>query len=155
MSSVSNQDQAVGRQRRSNQRVPSSTAKLDQILDGIHAGAERQQQLEGSIEKLAGAVHQLALSSVRYEEKVMQLENKTSKEIAVQGEQLKALGQKFESLEDVVKDLRSLVNDLEESRQSQKYWFRKVATIVLTPVIIAALGLLLWGYTTLRDGGFL
>lgn len=154
MSSVSNQDQAVGRQRRNTPRVPSSTAKLDQILHGINAGAERQTQLESSIEKLAGAVHQLALSSVRYEEKVLQLENKTSKEIAVQGEQLKALGQKFESLEDVVKDLRSLVNDLEESRQSQKYWFRKVATIVLTPVIIAALGLLLWGYTTLRDGGF-
>lgn len=155
MSSVNSQNEAVGRKGRGNPRVPSSTAKLDQILDGMRSGAERQLQLESSIDKLAESVHQLALSSVRYEEKVLQLENKTSKEIAVQGEQLKALGQKFESLEDVVKDLRSLVKDLEESRQSQKYWFRKVATIVLTPVIVAALGLLLWGYTTLREGGFL
>lgn len=155
MSPVANQDPALGRKGRSIQRNAGSTAKLDLILDGMRSGAERQQQLESSIDKLAGAVHQLALSSVRYEEKVLQLENKTSKEIAVQGEQLKALSQKFESLEDVVKDLRGLVKELEENRQNQKYWFRKVVGIVLVPIIMAALGLLLWGYATLRDTGFL
>ncbi|HCU64558.1 MAG TPA: hypothetical protein DF774_02230 [Rheinheimera sp.] len=150
MSSGTNQDSAVARSRRGGVRTPSSTAKLDLILDGIRAGAERQLQLESSIDKLAGAVHNLAMSSVRYEEKVLQLETKTSKEIATQGEQLKSLHSKFESLENVVGDLRSVVNALEENRKTQQYWFRKILGSILVPVVIGIIAVAGWVYVVVQ-----
>ncbi|MDZ7868819.1 MAG: hypothetical protein U5L02_06375 [Rheinheimera sp.] len=65
--------------KRGARRIASSTAKLDAILAEVKSGTDRQQRLETSIDKLADAVKDLALSSVRYEEKVLQLEQKTTK----------------------------------------------------------------------------
>ena len=131
-------------------RQPSSTAKLDQILDGMRTGAERQLQLESGINTQAGAVHALAMSSVRYEEKVLQLETKTSKEIATQGEQIKSLHSKFESLEDVVVDLKSVVSALEANRKTQQYWFRKIMGSILVPVVIGIVAVAGWVYVMVQ-----
>ena len=118
--------------KRGARRIASSTAKLDAILAEVKSGTDRQQRLESSIDKLADAVKDLAVSSVRYEEKVLQLEQKTTKEIAVQGEQLA-------SLQKTVNDIKDVVDVLERQRQSQQYWFRKIVGVILVPVIVAIL----------------
>lgn len=118
--------------KRGARRVPSSTAKLDAILAEVRSGTDRQQRLESSIDKLADAVKDLAVSSVRYEEKVLQLEQKTTKEIAVQGEQLAALQKS-------VNDIKDVVDVLERQRQSQQYWFRKIVGVILVPVVVVVL----------------
>lgn len=118
--------------KRGARRVPSSTAKLDAILAEVRSGTDRQQRLESSIDKLADAVKDLAVSSVRYEEKVLQLEQKTTKEIAVQGEQLAALQKS-------VNDIKDVVDVLERQRQSQQYWFRKIVGVILVPVVVFVL----------------
>lgn len=118
--------------KRGARRIASSTAKLDAILAEVRSGTDRQQRLESSIDKLADAVKDLAVSSVRYEEKVLQLEQKTTKEIAVQGEQLAALQKS-------VNDIKDVVDVLERQRQSQQYWFRKIVGVILVPVIVVVL----------------
>ena len=118
--------------KRGARRVASSTALLNNILAEVKSGTDRQQRLESSIDKLADAVKDLALSSVRYEEKVLQLEQKTTKEIAVQGEQLAALQKS-------VNDIKDIVDVLERNRQSQQYWFRKIVGVIMVPVIVAIL----------------
>ena len=118
--------------KRGARRIASSTAKLDAILAEVRSGTDRQQRLESSIDKLADAVKDLAVSSVRYEEKVLQLEQKTTKEIAVQGEQLAALQKS-------VNDIKDVVDVLERQRQSQQYWFRKIGGVILVPVIVVVL----------------
>lgn len=131
MQSGISEAQAVAAKRGA-RRIASSTAKLDAILAEVKSGTDRQQRLESSIDKLADAVKDLALSSVRYEEKVLQLEQKTTKEIAVQGEQLSALQKS-------VNDIKDIVDVLERNRQSQQYWFRKIVGVILVPVIVAIL----------------
>lgn len=118
--------------KRGARRIASSTAKLDAILAEVRSGTDRQQRLESSIDKLADAVKDLAVSSVRYEEKVLQLEQKTTKEIAVQGEQLA-------SLQKTVNDIKDVVDVLERQRQSQQYWFRKIVGVILVPVVVVVL----------------
>lgn len=118
--------------KRGARRIASSTAKLDAILAEVRSGTDRQQRLESSIDKLADAVKDLAVSSVRYEEKVLQLEQKTTKEIALQGEQLAALQKS-------VNDIKDVVDVLERQRQSQQYWFRKIVGVILVPVIVVVL----------------
>lgn len=131
MQSGISEAQAVAAKRGA-RRVPSSTAKLDAILAEVRSGTDRQQRLESSIDKLADAVKDLAVSSVRYEEKVLQLEQKTTKEIAVQGEQLAALQKS-------VNDIKDVVDVLERQRQSQQYWFRKIVGVILVPVVVVVL----------------
>lgn len=118
--------------KRGARRIASSTAKLDAILAEVRSGTDRQQRLESSIDKLADAVKDLAVSSVRYEEKVLQLEQKTTKEIAVQGEQLAALQKS-------VNDIKDVVDVLERQRLSQQYWFRKIVGVILVPVVVVVL----------------
>lgn len=118
--------------KRGARRIASSTAKLDAILAEVRSGTDRQQRLESSIDKLADAVKDLAVSSVRYEEKVLQLEQKTTKEIAVQGEQLAALQKS-------VNDIKDVVDVLERQRLSQQYWFRKIVGVILVPVVVFVL----------------
>ena len=118
--------------KRGARRIASSTAKLDAILAEVRSGTDRQQRLESSIDKLADAVKDLAVSSVRYEEKVLQLEQETTKEIAVQGEQLAALQKS-------VNDIKDVVDVLERQRLSQQYWFRKIVGVILVPVVVVVL----------------
>ncbi len=131
MQSGISEAQAVAAKRGA-RRIASSTAKLDAILAEVKSGTDRQQRLESSIDKLADAVKDLALSSVRYEEKVLQLEQKTTKEIAVQGEQLAALQKS-------VNDIKDVVDVLERQRLSQQYWFRKIVGVILVPVVVVVL----------------
>lgn len=138
MQSGISEAQAVA-SKRGARRIASSTAKLDAILAEVQSGANRQLKLESSIDKLADAVKDLALSSVRYEEKVLQLEQKTTKEIAVQGEQLVALQKS-------VNDIKDIVDVLERQRQSQQYWFRKIVGTILVPVVIGIISVAGWIY---------
>lgn len=130
--------------KRGARRIASSTAKLDAILAEVRSGTDRQQRLESSIDKLADAVKDLAVSSVRYEEKVLQLEQKTTKEIAVQGEQLA-------SLQKTVNDIKDVVDVLERQRQSQQYWFRKIVGVILVPVVVVVLLAAGYVYSTLNS----
>lgn len=130
--------------KRGSRRIASSTAKLDAILAEVRSGTDRQQRLESSIDKLADAVKDLAVSSVRYEEKVLQLEQKTTKEIAVQGEQLA-------SLQKTVNDIKDVVDVLERQRQSQQYWFRKIVGVILVPVVVVVLLAAGYVYSTLNS----
>lgn len=127
--------------KRGARRIASSTAKLDAILAEVKSGTDRQQRLESSIDKLADAVKDLALSSVRYEEKVLQLELKTTKEITVQGEQLVALQKS-------VNDIKDIVDVLERNRQAQQWWFRKIVGVILVPVVVIILAAAGYLYTS-------
>jgi hypothetical protein len=120
--------------KRGARRTPSSTAKLDAILAEVQAGANRQHRLESSIDKMADAVRDLAVSSVRYEEKVLQLEHKTTKEIEAQGQQLIELKKSVDSIAKVV-------DGLETQRQTQQFWFRTIFGYILVPVVIGVFAL--------------
>jgi len=120
--------------KRGARRTPSSTAKLDAIFAEVQAASNRQHRLENGIEKLADAVRDLAVSSVRYEEKVLQLEHKTTKEIEAQGQQLLELKKSVDSIAKVV-------DGLESQRQTQQFWFRTIFGNILVPVVIGVLAL--------------
>nr|DAV09150.1 MAG TPA: vesicle-associated membrane protein 2 [Caudoviricetes sp.] len=114
-----------GSQSRKPARVASSTAKLDLLMAHNIAHNER---LEVSIGRLADSVHQLAMSSARFEEKSAAQEVRLS------------------DLERRNGDLEVTVARLEENRLTQQYWMREIAGKVLVPVVIGILMLSGWLY---------
>ncbi len=110
-----------GSQNRKPARVASSTAKLDILI-------AHNERLEVSIGRLADSVHQLAISSVRFEEKSSAQEVRISELERRNGE------------------LEVTVARLEENRLTQQYWMREIAGKVLVPVVIGILMLSGWLY---------
>lgn len=108
-------------QRRRPARQPSSSAKLDLLI-------AHNERLEGSINRLAESVHQLAMSSVRFEEK------SSTQELRIT------------ELEKDNSTLKVTVARLEENRLSQQYWMRKVGGTVLVPVFVFAFIVVSWFY---------
>lgn len=110
-----------GSRNRAPARVASSTAKLDILI-------AHNERLEVSIGRLADSVHQLAMSSVRFEEKSSAQEVRISELERRNGE------------------LEVTVARLEENRLTQQYWMREIAGKVLVPVVIGILMLSGWLY---------
>lgn len=98
--------------RRPTLRTPSSTAKLDLLI-------ANQEHTRSSIDRLAESVHQLAMSSVRFEEKSSTQEARIT------------------NLEGEVSDMKVTVARLEENRLNQQYWLRKIGGTILVPICIA------------------
>lgn len=100
--------------RRTALRTPSSTAKLDLLI-------ANQEHTRSSIDRLAESVHQLAMSSVRFEEKSSTQETRIT------------------SLEGQVNDMKVTVARLEENRLNQQYWLRKIGGTILVPICVGVL----------------
>lgn len=107
--------------KRGARRIASSTAKLDLLI-------AHNERLESGINRLAESVHQLAMSSVRFEEKSSTQEARITE------------------LEKDTSDLKVTVARLEENRLSQQYWVRKIGGTILVPVVIGVITIAGWIY---------
>lgn len=107
--------------KRGARRIPSSTAKLDILI-------AHNERLEGSINRLADSVHQLAMSSVRFEEKSSTQEARITE------------------LEKDTSELKVTVSRLEENRLSQQYWMRTIGGTILVPMVVGVVIVAGWVY---------
>lgn len=102
-----------------------NTTALELILAQLKRSDEKADKLEQHIGRLSDCVHRLANSSVRYEEKVASLEERTQKELHRTGEQIDAVSKKLDNLNTHLLLLDKDVRDLRAAKEKgddRKEW---------------------------------
>ena len=98
---------------------------LELILAQLNRSEEKADKFEQHIQRLSECVHRLANSSVRYEEKVTGLEERTHKEFQRTGQQINQISKKLDNLNTHLLLLDKDVRDLkaaEDKRSDRKEW---------------------------------
>lgn len=92
---------------------------LELILAQLRRSDEKADKLEQHIQRLSECVHRIANSSIRYEEKVAGLEERTQKEFQRTGQQIDAISKKLDNLNTHLLLLDKDVRDLKEAKTKQ------------------------------------
>jgi len=133
--------------------MASDNQILELIYDQLKRSDERADKLEGNIARMTDCIHRLANSSVRYEEKVTSLEDRTQKEFQRTGQQIHEISKKLDNLNTHLllldKDVRSL-KEAEEKRSDRKEWaLREILSKLGWHVVtVAVTSSILWAVIT-------